>query len=393
MISRKCFAHSRTRPGGGAVVAVLVDVPFALRRLERQDRVEEPDVLADEVLADERDVLLRPPFVLRELPPQPLPFVEIGVAPEVHHLVERADLGQPVALQLPVVVAADCAADLARVLRHGRSAAGPQGVGPKLVDHVFFSRMDTHGRRGPLPRAAGPAARNATAYRSGGPGSAREAAGTARTLYGGDGRERNCGAMAVTVEAGGTERAAERRGAARAVAVVSSAHFTSHFYLLLLPPLFPLLREAYGVGYTELGFAISVFSIVTACTQVAGRLRGGPVRGAADPRRRPAARRGRVRPHRARAVLRRARRPDGGGGTRQRGIPPGRLRPAQCLGEPASHGPRVLLPYRGRDARQRGRAGDHGVPDGVHGLAHGARSLRRPRHRGRAAGSPQRAAC
>ena len=74
--------------------------------------------------------------------------------------------------------------------------------------------------------------------------------------------------MAVTVEAGGTERAAERRGAARAVAVVSSAHFTSHFYLLLLPPLFPLLREAYGVGYTELGFAISVFSIVTACTQV-----------------------------------------------------------------------------------------------------------------------------
>ena len=73
--------------------------------------------------------------------------------------------------------------------------------------------------------------------------------------------------MAVTVEAGGTAGAADRRGSARAVAVVSSAHFTSHFYLLLLPPLFPLLRDAYGVGYTELGFAVSVFSIVTACTQ------------------------------------------------------------------------------------------------------------------------------
>ena len=73
--------------------------------------------------------------------------------------------------------------------------------------------------------------------------------------------------MAVTVEAGGTAGAAGRRDSARAVAVVSSAHFTSHFYLLLLPPLFPLLREVYGVGYTELGFAISVFSIVTACTQ------------------------------------------------------------------------------------------------------------------------------
>ncbi|MCY4452509.1 MAG: MFS transporter [Immundisolibacterales bacterium] len=73
--------------------------------------------------------------------------------------------------------------------------------------------------------------------------------------------------MAVTVEAGGTARTTDRKGSARAVALVSSAHFTSHFYLLLLPPLFPLLREAYGVGYTELGFAISVFSIVTACTQ------------------------------------------------------------------------------------------------------------------------------
>ena len=74
--------------------------------------------------------------------------------------------------------------------------------------------------------------------------------------------------MAVTVEAGGTTGTAGRRASARAVAVVSSAHFASHFYLLLLPPLFPLLREVYGVGYTELGAAISVFSIVTACTQV-----------------------------------------------------------------------------------------------------------------------------
>ena len=73
--------------------------------------------------------------------------------------------------------------------------------------------------------------------------------------------------MAVTAEARGTAGTVDRHGSARAVAVVSTAHFTSHFYLLLLPPLFPLLREFYGVGYTELGFAISVFSIVTACTQ------------------------------------------------------------------------------------------------------------------------------
>ena len=70
--------------------------------------------------------------------------------------------------------------------------------------------------------------------------------------------------MAATIESAAPTT---RRNSARAVAVVSSAHFASHFYMLLLPPLFPLLREVYGVGYTELGFAISVFSIVTACTQ------------------------------------------------------------------------------------------------------------------------------
>ena len=70
--------------------------------------------------------------------------------------------------------------------------------------------------------------------------------------------------MAATIEPAAPTT---RRSSARAVAVVSSAHFASHFYMLLLPPLFPLLREVYGVGYTELGFAISVFSIVTACTQ------------------------------------------------------------------------------------------------------------------------------
>ena len=71
--------------------------------------------------------------------------------------------------------------------------------------------------------------------------------------------------MAATIEPAATS---SRQHSARAVAVVSTAHFASHFYMLLLPPLFPLLREVYGVGYTELGFAISVFSIVTACTQV-----------------------------------------------------------------------------------------------------------------------------
>lgn len=54
----------------------------------------------------------------------------------------------------------------------------------------------------------------------------------------------------------------------KVIGLVSAGHFFSHFYMLLLPPLFPLLRDVYGVGYTELGFAIAVFSVTTALTQV-----------------------------------------------------------------------------------------------------------------------------
>ena len=49
--------------------------------------------------------------------------------------------------------------------------------------------------------------------------------------------------------------------------LVSSAHFLSHFYLLLLPPLFPILVTVYGVGFTELGYALALFSLVSGLTQ------------------------------------------------------------------------------------------------------------------------------
>ncbi|MDJ0956120.1 MAG: MFS transporter [Arenicellales bacterium] len=54
----------------------------------------------------------------------------------------------------------------------------------------------------------------------------------------------------------------------KVVGLVSTGHFFSHFYMLLLPPLFPILREHYGVGFTELGFALTTYSIATALTQV-----------------------------------------------------------------------------------------------------------------------------
>ena len=53
----------------------------------------------------------------------------------------------------------------------------------------------------------------------------------------------------------------------RAVGLVCVAHFLSHFYLMLLPPLFPVLSESLGIGYTEIGLGLTAFSIVSGFTQ------------------------------------------------------------------------------------------------------------------------------
>lgn len=58
-----------------------------------------------------------------------------------------------------------------------------------------------------------------------------------------------------------------RSGESKAVVLVSCAHLVSHLYYLVLPPLFPLLKARFGVGYIELGLALTLFNIVSALTQ------------------------------------------------------------------------------------------------------------------------------
>jgi FSR family fosmidomycin resistance protein-like MFS transporter len=53
----------------------------------------------------------------------------------------------------------------------------------------------------------------------------------------------------------------------RIVFGISAAHFVSHYYALLLPPLFAFVRADYGVSYTELGFALAAFNVVSATFQ------------------------------------------------------------------------------------------------------------------------------
>src|SRR4051794_38381941 len=60
---------------------------------------------------------------------------------------------------------------------------------------------------------------------------------------------------------------AKADNALRTLTAISIAHWLSHFHLFVLPMLFPFLKQQLVVGYIELGFALTVFCLVSGLTQ------------------------------------------------------------------------------------------------------------------------------
>src|SRR3954467_7054573 len=69
------------------------------------------------------------------------------------------------------------------------------------------------------------------------------------------------------VDVPATPQRAKSDNALRTLVLISTAHWVSHFHLLVLPMLFPFLKAQLGVGYIELGFALTVFAVVSGLTQ------------------------------------------------------------------------------------------------------------------------------
>ncbi len=54
---------------------------------------------------------------------------------------------------------------------------------------------------------------------------------------------------------------------ARTIGLIGMAHATSHFFHMLLPPLFPWLISDFSLNYSELGLLVSIFFVISAIGQ------------------------------------------------------------------------------------------------------------------------------
>jgi MFS transporter, FSR family, fosmidomycin resistance protein len=60
---------------------------------------------------------------------------------------------------------------------------------------------------------------------------------------------------------------AERLVEWRIIAPICAAHFVSHYFMIILAPLFAFIKADYGVSYTDLALALTAFNVVSAALQ------------------------------------------------------------------------------------------------------------------------------
>ncbi len=53
----------------------------------------------------------------------------------------------------------------------------------------------------------------------------------------------------------------------KVIALIAVAHFVSHVHIMLLPPLFGEVKEAFGVSYIQIGLALTAFNVASALLQ------------------------------------------------------------------------------------------------------------------------------
>src|SRR3978361_118200 len=75
------------------------------------------------------------------------------------------------------------------------------------------------------------------------------------------------GSEAAMVDVLAAPQQAKSDSSLRTLAAISTAHWVSHFHMFVLPMMFPFLKDQLGVGYIELGFALTVFAVISGLTQ------------------------------------------------------------------------------------------------------------------------------
>ena len=155
---------------------------------------------------------------------------------------------------------------------------------------------------------------------------------------------------------------AARNNDARIIPLVCAAHFVSHFYILVLPPLFPFIRDFYGVSYTAARLRADRVQHHHRAVPDAGRLPGRPDRRALGAGRRACARRRVPRGRRAVPVVLAAGRDVRAARRRERRLPSGRLRDPVATRLERARQPGLLAPHLRGLSRHRGDAGHDADP-------------------------------